>query len=74
MVTDGPRCSAIGLVSAALSANAISAVEEHGALKSLKEIVQANYAFEKMPELFCAGLLEVTDLPHLRELIGQQNE
>ncbi len=74
VVTDGPRCSAIGLVSAALSANAISAVEEHGALKSLKEIVQANYAFEKMPELFCAGLLEVTDLPHLRELIGQQNE
>ena len=74
VVTDGPRCSAIGLVSAALSANAISAVEEHGALKSLKEIVQANYAFDKMPELFCAGLLEVTDLPHLRELIGQQNE
>lgn len=74
VITDGPRCSAIGLVSAALSANAISAVEEHGALKSLKEIVQANYAFDKMPELFCAGLLEVTDLPHLRELIGQQNE
>jgi hypothetical protein len=74
VVTDGPRCSAIGLVSAALSANAISAVEEHGALKSLKEIVQANSAFDKMPELFCAGLLEVTDLPHLRELIGQQNE
>lgn len=74
LVTDGPRCSVIGLVSAALSAGAISGVEEHSPLNSLKDILLANYAFDKAPELFCTGLLEVSDLPQLRVLTGQKTK
>jgi len=74
LVTDGPRCSVIGLVSAALSAGAISGVEEHLPLNSLKDILLANYAFDKAPELFCTGLLEVSDLPQLRVLTGQKTK
>jgi hypothetical protein len=37
-------------------------------LSSLKDVIHGNYSVEQAPELFCAGLLEVTDLAQLREL------
>ncbi len=69
LVTSGPRTSLIGLVSAALEPKLISSVDEHQPLETLKTVLRENYTFDKAPELFCTGLLEVTDIPQLRELI-----
>lgn len=68
LVTSGPRTGVIGLVARALNPEQIAAVEEYESLSSLKDVIHGNYVVEQAPELFCAGLLEVTDLPQLREL------
>ena len=68
LVTAGPRTGVIGLVSRALNPERISGVEENQPLESLKDAIHGNYVIEQAPELFCAGLLEVTDLPQLRDL------
>ena len=68
LVTAGPRTGVIGLVARALNPQQISGVEENQPLGSLKDVIHGNYAIEQAPELFCAGLLEVTDLPQLRDL------
>lgn len=68
LVTSGPRTGVIGLVARALNPEQISAVEENQPLSSLKDVIHRNFSVEQAPELFCAGLLEVTDLAQLREL------
>ena len=69
LVTIGSRTGVIGLVAAALDPRLLPIVEEHGTLESLKRVIEDDYSFEQAPELFCFGLLEVTDIPNLRELI-----
>jgi hypothetical protein len=56
------------LVARALNPQQIAGVEENQPLGSLKDVIHGNYAIEQAPELFCAGLLEITDLPQLRDL------
>jgi hypothetical protein len=68
LVTVGPRTGVIGLVARALNPERISGVEEIQPLGSLKDVIYGNYVVEQAPELFCAGLLEITDLAQLREL------
>jgi hypothetical protein len=68
LVTSGPRTGVIGLVARALNPERISGVEEIQPLGSLKDVIHGNYVVEQAPELFCAGLLEITDLAQLREL------
>jgi hypothetical protein len=68
LVTSGPRTGVIGLVTRALNPQQISVVEENQPLSSLKDVIHGNYSVEQAPELFCAGLLEITDLAQLREL------
>jgi hypothetical protein len=68
LVTVGPRTGVIGLVARALNPQRISGVEEIQPLGSLKDVIHGNYVVEQAPELFCAGLLEITDLVQLREL------
>jgi hypothetical protein len=64
----GPRSSLIALVAAGLGRNAIGALELHGALGTLKEVIEQNRSFEQMPELFCFGLLEAFDVKQLAAL------
>ncbi len=68
LVSSGPRTGVIGLAARALNPQQISAVEENQPLSSLKDVIHGDYSIEQAPELFCAGLLEVTDLAQLREL------
>jgi len=69
LVTIGSRTGVIGLVAAALEPRLLPIVEEHGTLESLKRVIKDDYSFEQTPELFCFGLLDVTDVSNLRELI-----
>jgi hypothetical protein len=70
LVTVGPRTSVIGLIAAALDDQAITAVELHQPLTSLKQVLEQNRTFDQSPELFCFGLLEAFDVPQLKELIA----
>jgi dienelactone hydrolase len=64
----GPRSSLIASVAAALDRRAISSVKTHGALSSLKEVIEKNMAADKAPELFCFGLLESFDIVQINAL------
>ena len=64
----GPRSSLFTLIATSLEKKAISSLEAHGSLKSLKEILNNNWGANKYPELFCFGLLEYFDLPRLVDL------
>jgi dienelactone hydrolase len=61
----GPRTSTAALVAASLEAKTIAAVELQQALGSLKEVIEKNWVVNQAPELFCFGLLEVSDLKQL---------
>lgn len=73
LVTVGPRTGVIGLTAAALDERAISAVEQHQPLTSLKQVLEQNRTFDQSPELFCFGLLEAFDVPQLKELIAPRS-
>jgi hypothetical protein len=64
----GPRSCTISLVAAGLAAEAVGGLELHGALGSLKEVIEKNQTVEQAPELFCLGLLEATDIRQLTAL------
>jgi dienelactone hydrolase len=68
VVAVGPRTSVIALTAAGLEEKAIGRLELHGALGSLKEIIEKNRGVDQMPELFCFGLLESFDVRQLTEL------
>ncbi len=70
VVAVGPRVSVAALVAAALEPKAIAGLELHGAPGSLKEILEQNRSVDQMPELFCFGLLEATDVKHLAALVA----
>jgi dienelactone hydrolase len=61
----GPRLSLVALVAAGLEPRAVGGLELHGALGSLKEVVERNRSVEQMPEVFCFGLLEACDVRQL---------
>jgi hypothetical protein len=59
------------LVAAALEEKAVGAVELHGSLGSLKEVITGNWdLITKGPEFFCFGMLESYDLPQLAALVA----
>lgn len=68
VVALGPRTSLVTLVAAALEGQAIDGVELHGALGSLKEVLEQNWGVNTRPELFCFGLLESFDVAQLAAL------
>ena len=57
-------------MAAALEEKAIGRVELRGGLASLKEVLEKNWAYGQAPEVFCFGLLEMFDIPHLRALVS----
>lgn len=68
LVAVGPRTSTVALAAAALEPKAVGKVELHGALGSLKELIEANRNVSEMPEMFCFGLLEAFDVKQLAAL------
>jgi hypothetical protein len=66
----GERTSTIALIAAALETEAIGSVEVHGALPSLKLLIERNQRVDHMPELFCFGLLEQFDIKEIAALIA----
>ncbi|HUS05257.1 MAG TPA: acetylxylan esterase [Bryobacteraceae bacterium] len=64
----GPRSSLIASVAAALEPAAISQVRTHGALSSLKQVIEQNMAADKFQEFFCFGLLESFDIAQIEAL------
>jgi hypothetical protein len=70
VVAVGPRSSLFALVAAGLEEEAISGVEMHGALGTLKEVIKRNGTVNATPEQFCFGLLEVFDVKHMAALVA----
>ena len=70
LVARGPRSCTFALVAAGLEETAIGQVELHGALGSLKEVIENDWAVDQKPELFCFGLLEAFDVKQMAALIA----
>jgi len=70
VVAVGPRLSVVALAAGALDPKAIAGLELHGALGSLKEIIEKNRTVDQWPELFCFGLLEEFDVKQLVALVA----
>jgi dienelactone hydrolase len=71
LVSCGPRSSLALLVAAAIEEKDIGAVELHGSLKSLKQVIEQNWdVLSKGPEFFCFGLLDAFDVPQLAALVA----
>lgn len=69
IVADGPRTSLIALVAAALSEDAIDAVETFKSLSSLHQLIEHNKGMNEVPESLCFGLLEHFDIAQLAALV-----
>ena len=68
LATEGPRTGVIGQIAAAIKPEVFGDLQQRDAMDSLKLLLEGNRSFESSPELFCFGLLQVTDVPHLRSL------
>ncbi|MFN3420637.1 MAG: hypothetical protein ACK40X_02785, partial [Armatimonadota bacterium] len=65
----GPRSCLIALIATLLNPDSIDKLQLHGCLDSLSAAIEQNWTVDKAPELFCFGLLQVTDIPHLLPLL-----
>jgi hypothetical protein len=66
----GPRAGLIAVVSAVFAEKAIGRLDLYNSLGSLKEVIEQNHGVDKMPEMFCFGLLEAVDVPQLVALVA----
>ncbi len=53
-----------------MESGTIADVQLHGCCKSLKQVIDYKLGVNRAPELFCFGLLEQFDIPHLEALIA----
>lgn len=67
----GPRSSLIALIAAAIDGSGFESVRLHGSFKQLREIIEQDITVNKQPELFCFGLAEKFDIPHLVAIAGE---
>jgi hypothetical protein len=65
---EGMRMSLIAQVAVSLNPKMVDRLTVDGELNSLDDIVSKDWTVDKYPEMFCFGLLEKLDLPHLRAL------
>ncbi len=70
LISIGPRAGLICLVAAALETRAIGRLETHGALRSLREVIEKDMTVGRGPELFCFGLLAAFDVPQMSALVA----
>lgn len=64
----GEASCVTSLISGAMKSEWISFVSETDGIETLENVITDNDSFEQIPELFCFGLLGVTDVPELRRL------
>jgi hypothetical protein len=64
----GPRASVVALAAAALEPQAIAGLQLQQPMESLKELIEKTVSVDKMPELFCFGLLGDFDMKELLAL------
>lgn len=65
VIAVGPRSGVAALAAAALEPRAIGALRLHQPMNSLKELIEKGIGVDKMPELFCFGLLREFDMQDL---------
>ncbi len=65
----GPRLGVVARI-AAVQEPAITGIELHQPMASLKEVIEKNRGANHVPELMCFGLLEQFDLPQIEALIA----
>jgi hypothetical protein len=58
------------LIAAAIEPKAIGALETYGAMLSLRDVIAKDMTAREVPELFCFGLLEQSDLKQIEALIA----
>jgi dienelactone hydrolase len=66
----GPRLGLGALVAGAMEVKAIGRVEIQGSLGTLREVIEQSRSVDQMPELFCFGLLEATDVRQMAALVA----
>jgi len=66
----GERVSLMALIAAAIETQAITALDLHGAMRSLKQIIERDIPSNHRPEIFCFGLLQWFDMPQLDALVA----
>jgi dienelactone hydrolase len=66
----GPRSSLFALVAGAIETQSISGLSLQGALGSLREVLERDWTVNQYPEMFCFGLLEHFDVPHIEALVA----
>jgi hypothetical protein len=69
-VAIGPRIALVALIAAATGTTdeRPQQLELHGSLGSLREIIEKNWSVDEYPEMFCFGLLQLSDIDDLVEL------
>ena len=65
VIAVGPRASVVALAAAALETEAIAGLQLHQPMDTLKELIEKGVGVDKMPELFCFGLLQYFDIKEL---------
>jgi len=65
VIAVGPRASVVALAAAAIETKAIGGLELRQPMESLKELIEKGVGVDKMPELFCFGLLRDFDMKEL---------
>ncbi len=70
LVGIGPRSSTFALIAAALEEKAVTDVELHRSLSTLKEVIEENWLVTHRPEMFCFGLLETFDIKQIAALVA----
>jgi hypothetical protein len=66
----GPRASVVAVAASALEPKAIAGLQLHQPMESLKELIEKGVGVDKMPELFCFGLLRDFDMKELIALVA----
>ena len=69
LVVEGQVTSVAALVAAGLEPQLFASVTVHDNVTSLRLPIESAECFESSPALFCFGLLEVADVPHLVALL-----
>ena len=70
VVAVGPRAGLVALVAASLEPKAVAGLRLHQPMDTLKELIEKGFGVDKMPEMFCFGLLREFDMKELIALVA----
>ena len=70
LVAVGPRASLVALIAASLGPKTAAGLRLHQPMDSLKDLIEKGIGVDKMPEMFCFGLLREFDMKELIALVA----